>query len=122
MSRRWYAGVPQKMRDYGIIRVEVMSLYSNQYQPYQPAYRPAYGQPSYQPPQPPMQQNWQQQPAQQNWQPPAEPVLQQAPPAAENIPQGDQDIVQALNRLCDILEAFRQDRKECDKKLWTSDR
>lgn len=95
-------------------------MYNTNNQPY---YRPAYGQPVYQQP----QQPWAQMPQQQMWQPQAqpEPMPPQEPPQAApvNVPAADnQDIVRALDRLCDILEAMRNDRKEEVKRVWTSDR
>lgn len=89
--------------------------------PTQPYYRPNYNQPMYQQPQQ-MPQNWQQMP--QAWQPQAqpEPMLQQAPVAEHSAGFEYQELTQAINRLCDILETMRNDRKEETRQTWTSDR
>lgn len=104
--------------------------------PTQPYYRPTYNQPMYQQPQQIQPQPWQQMPQQptapQAWQPQVQPepmpqpVPQQEPPPVRpvEIPAlpDYQELTQAVNRLCDILETMRNDRKEATRQTWTSDK
>ena len=79
----------------------------------------------YQQPQQIQPQPWQQPPAApQAWQPQAqpEPVPQQAPLAEHSAGPEYQELTQAINRLCDILETMRNDRKEETRQKWTSDK
>ena len=91
------------------------------YQPYQPLQQPA---PPVQPMIPAIPQ---QPPAYQpvpQWQPPAEQPAQatQTPQEAPRIQDSNEDLAQAIHRLCDLAEALYSDYRKEAQKIWTSDR